>query len=110
MAGYRIGGAQSARRLHGLDHLVGAGEQRDGTSRPSAFALRRLITSSSLLGCCTGKSAGFAPPKYFVDIVACASKRSGKFAPYREAVAHLKRLAIMVNVEYRAAVPGDQRG
>src|SRR5262249_4811559 len=32
-----------------------------GTSRPSAFAVLRLITSSYLVGACTGKSAGFSP-------------------------------------------------
>src|SRR6516164_8519401 len=32
-----------------------------GTSRPSAFAVLRLITSSNLVGACTGRSAGFAP-------------------------------------------------
>src|SRR5262249_39258484 len=32
-----------------------------GTSRPSALAVLRLITSSNLVGCCTGRSAGFAP-------------------------------------------------
>src|SRR5262249_49218025 len=32
-----------------------------GTSRPSAFAVLRLMTSSNLVGCITGKSAGFAP-------------------------------------------------
>jgi hypothetical protein len=31
------------------------------TSRPSAFAVLRLITSSYLVGFCTGKSAGFSP-------------------------------------------------
>ena len=29
--------------------------------RPSAFAVLRLITSSNLVGCCTGKSAGLTP-------------------------------------------------
>jgi hypothetical protein len=29
--------------------------------RPSAFAVFRFITSSNLVGCCTGNSAGFAP-------------------------------------------------
>src|SRR5215831_19021394 len=29
--------------------------------RPSAFAVFRLITSSNLVGCWTGRSAGFAP-------------------------------------------------
>src|SRR5262245_22326165 len=32
-----------------------------GTSRPSARAVFRLITVSYLVGCCTGRSAGFAP-------------------------------------------------
>ena len=33
----------------------------DGTSRPSALAVSRLITSSYLVGACTGKPAGFSP-------------------------------------------------
>src|SRR5256885_5064883 len=32
-----------------------------GTSRPSALAAFRLITSSNLVGSCTGRSAGFSP-------------------------------------------------
>ena len=32
-----------------------------GIARPSAFAVLRLITSSNLVGCKTGKSAGLAP-------------------------------------------------
>src|SRR5262249_48317478 len=32
-----------------------------GMSRPSAFAVLRLITSSYLVGACTGRSAGFSP-------------------------------------------------
>src|SRR5262245_10382481 len=32
-----------------------------GKSRPSAFAVLRLITSSYLVAACTGKSAGFSP-------------------------------------------------
>src|SRR5215475_8337089 len=32
-----------------------------GTSRPSARAVLRLITSSYLVGACTGKSPGFSP-------------------------------------------------
>src|SRR5262249_40033792 len=32
-----------------------------GISRPSAFAVLRLMTSSYLVGACTGKSAGFSP-------------------------------------------------
>src|SRR5262245_4897196 len=33
----------------------------DGTSRPSALAVLRLMTSSYLVGACTGRSAGFSP-------------------------------------------------
>jgi len=36
----------------------------DGTTRPSAFAVRRLITSSNLVDCTTGSSAGFSPIQY----------------------------------------------
>src|SRR5262249_28516432 len=32
-----------------------------GTSRPIALAALRLITSSNLVDCCTGKSVGFSP-------------------------------------------------
>src|SRR5262245_58574156 len=32
-----------------------------GTARPSDLAVLRLITSSYLVGTCTGRSAGFAP-------------------------------------------------
>src|SRR5262249_9687694 len=32
-----------------------------GISRPSAFAVLRLTTSSYLVGACTGKSDGFSP-------------------------------------------------
>src|SRR6516165_6392750 len=32
-----------------------------GIWRPSAFAVLRLITSSNLAGCTTGRSAGFSP-------------------------------------------------
>src|SRR6476469_8791014 len=34
-----------------------------GTSRPSAFAVLRLMTSSYLVGACTGRSAAFSPLK-----------------------------------------------
>src|SRR5262249_24392794 len=33
----------------------------DGRSRPRALAVLRLITSSYLVGACTGRSAGFSP-------------------------------------------------
>jgi hypothetical protein len=33
----------------------------DGIARPSALAVLKLITNSNLVGCSTGRSAGFAP-------------------------------------------------
>src|SRR4029079_255497 len=43
-----------------------------GTERPSAFAVLRLMHSSPLVACCTGKLAGFSPFKTRpVQIPAC---------------------------------------
>lgn len=36
-----------------------------GTLMPSALAVLRFITRSNLVGCCTGRSAGFAPSRIF---------------------------------------------
>src|SRR5258705_3046276 len=36
---------------------------RSGMVRPSALAVRRLIMNSNVVGCSTGRSAGFAPLK-----------------------------------------------
>src|SRR5262245_28596433 len=44
-----------------FDHLVGAIKHGERTSRPSALAVFTLITSSNLVGCSTGRSAGFTP-------------------------------------------------
>src|SRR5262249_48910801 len=41
-----------------------------GTLRPSALAVLRLITSSYLVGACTGMSAGLAPPS--IRAASCA--------------------------------------
>ena len=48
-----------------FDDLVGAGEQRLGHHNAEAFAVFRLMTSSNLVGCWTGRLAGFAPFKIF---------------------------------------------
>src|ERR1700682_4860683 len=45
-----------------------------GTARPSALAVLRSMTRSNLVGCSTG-SAGFAPRKNLVDIVAGAPEQ-----------------------------------
>jgi hypothetical protein len=50
-------------KLRLLDHLVGAAEQRRRHVIPSALAVLRLSTSSTLMDCCTGRSAGLSPLK-----------------------------------------------
>src|SRR5262249_53702127 len=52
--------ASPPRRDHSITSSARA-SSCGGTSRPSALAVFRLITSSNLVGCCTGRSAGFAP-------------------------------------------------
>src|SRR5262249_34702337 len=45
---------------HSITSSARAG-RLSGTSRPSAFAVLRLMTSSYFVGVCTGRSAGFSP-------------------------------------------------
>src|SRR5262249_31922140 len=49
--------------------------------RPSAFAAFRLITSSNLVGCCTGNSAGLAPLRILSMYGAVCRARSARLAP-----------------------------
>src|SRR6516165_11483859 len=63
-----------------------------GTSRPSAFAVLRLITSSYLVGCWTGSSATFAPherlqPCRVRKIARRATNRHGVRGDFAHAVA-----------------------
>ena len=46
-----------------FDHLVGDSKQRRRHVQADALAVLRLITSSNLVGCSTGSSAGLAPLK-----------------------------------------------
>src|SRR5262249_42822439 len=46
--------------LHSITSSARA-SNADGTVRPSALAVTRLMTRSNLVGCSTGMSAGFAP-------------------------------------------------
>ena len=39
-----------------------------GTMRPSAFAVFRLMTSTNLVGACTGRSARLLAPENAIDI------------------------------------------
>ena len=52
-----------------------------GTVRLSAFAVLRLIARSNRVGCCTGRSAGFAPSRIFFTYVAARRNISSMFAP-----------------------------
>ena len=82
-----------------FDHLVGAGQQRGATSRPSNLAVCRLMTNSNLVACTTGRSAGFSPLRMRSMYVAALAKppRRALPAPFKGAVAagrprHLGRI------------------
>jgi hypothetical protein len=64
-AGTKGGGAGGRRQLswrttHSITSSAMA-SRFGGMERPNFLAVLRLITSSSLVGCSTGRSAGFAP-------------------------------------------------
>src|SRR5262249_41686771 len=52
-----------------------------GTSRPSALAVLRLITSSNFVGACTGSSAGLTPPRMRSTYSAARGNVSPKSTP-----------------------------
>src|SRR5262249_53492544 len=52
-----------------------------GMVRPSALAVLRLMTNSSLVDCSTGKSAGLAPLKILSTYVAARRKLSARCWP-----------------------------
>src|SRR5437016_960990 len=53
-----------------LDDLIHLQQHRPGIVNPSALAVLRLTTSSNLVGCSTGRSAGLAPFKILSTKVA----------------------------------------
>src|ERR1700756_3125399 len=57
---HRLDRASFAWRTHSITSSARASSV-GGTSKPSAFAVLRLMTSSNLLDCTTGRSAGLAP-------------------------------------------------
>src|SRR5215813_11835474 len=57
---HRLDRTSFAWRTHSITSSARASTD-DGISRPSALAVLRLITSSYLVGACTGRSAGFSP-------------------------------------------------
>src|SRR5262245_57323531 len=52
-----------------------------GTVRPRTFEVVRLTTSSNLVGCSTGRSAGFAPRAILSTYSADRRNMSGKLGP-----------------------------
>src|SRR5215470_16667149 len=56
--------------------------RNQGTSRPSALAVLRLMTSSNFVGCSTGISAGFPLCKILTTNAAARRNESGPSAPY----------------------------
>src|SRR6266403_44846 len=52
-----------------------------GICTPSAFAVLRLMTSSIIVGCSTGRSAGFAPLRILSTYGATCRNMSSRFAP-----------------------------
>ena len=59
--------AQQKYQLAPLHSMISSARTRidGGTVRPSALAVLRLMTSSNLVGCWTGRSAGWAPFRIF---------------------------------------------
>src|SRR5262249_37067626 len=55
--------AEQRDELASLHSITSSARARSvgGTARRSALAVLRLMTSSNLVGACTGRSAGFAP-------------------------------------------------
>ena len=53
-----------------------------GSSIPIALAVRRLITSSNLVGCSTGRSAGLAPRNTLTSMRAIWRQTSTRDGPY----------------------------
>src|SRR5262249_6726136 len=90
---------RSTTALSDRAQLPGVSEQRDevapphsitssaraisvgGTSRPSTFAVLRLMTNSNLVGCSIGNSEAFAPLRILTTNAAARRLRSGTFGP-----------------------------
>src|SRR5262249_34361087 len=65
---------------HSITSLANA-SSRSGTLRPSAFAVFRLITSSNLIGCWTGRSDALAPLRILSTYDAVRTNKSISSGP-----------------------------
>src|SRR5215208_2387841 len=77
---HRLDRTSFAWRTHSIISSANDRNSR-GIASPSSFAVLRLKTSSSFVGCSTGRSAGFAPLRILSTYVAARRNRSGKLAP-----------------------------
>jgi hypothetical protein len=79
-----------------------------GTVRPSAFAVLRLITSSYLVGACTGRLAGFSPLR--MRSTYCGKSRGLAIAPLRPAhVLEFTSVQLAVHKQRDLNLPGQRR-
>ena len=76
----RIGGARSKMRRYSITSSAWA-SRVGGTSRPSAWAVVKLMTRSNLVGCSTGMSPGFAPRRILSTKSAARLHMCGQFGP-----------------------------
>src|SRR5262245_28384646 len=77
--------AEQRDELAAAAHSITSSARRrkaSGIFSPSTLAVVRLTTRSNLVGCSTGRSAGFAPRRILSTYSAARRKRSGKFGPY----------------------------
>ena len=70
----------NSRRLHSITSSARASSV-DGTVRPSALAVIKLMMRSNLVGCSTGMSPGFVPRRILSTNSAARRNWAGKFAP-----------------------------
>src|SRR6516164_4245866 len=74
-----------------------------GTVRPSALAVLRLTTSSNVVGCWTGRSAGLAPLRIFSDVDADLAMDRRKAGAIADQTASLGVYAPRINRRNRLA-------
>ena len=76
---FRSPAGHSARSYEGVYWMISSARPNTdcGIVRPRAFAVFRLITSSNLVGCSTGRSAGFVPLRILSMYLAARRNKSG---------------------------------
>ena len=76
-----------------------------GRVMPSALAVVRLMTSSNLVGCSTGMSAGLAPLRILSTTVARAPKHIRRECPVGQQPARCKKVTEGVNGRQTGPAP-----